>query len=114
MKVEENYRELIIRFLAGDISEGDMEVLKVWLEADPSNRRIFDKENELWQESAIKTNPGDFKTDKAWTDLSARLGIGENKVKKVVILRTNNFRILIAAASIACLIGIGRINTLAV
>ena len=35
-------------------------VLKTWLEKDPANRLIFDKENELWQESEIKTKSGHF------------------------------------------------------
>ena len=100
------YRELAIKFLTGEITDSDMDVLKLWLEADPVNRRIFDEENELWQESGIKTNLSAFKTEKAWTDLSIRLGIGKNKVKQVVILKKNNFRILIAAASIVCLLGI--------
>ncbi len=107
MSEELDYRELVIKFLAGEITDGEMDVLKVWLEEDHANRRIFDEENELWQESGIKTKLDHFKTDIAWSDISTQLGIGKNRVIPVVILNKNNFRILIAAASIACLVAIG-------
>jgi transmembrane sensor len=100
-------RELIIKFFAGEISDIEIDILKAWLEEDPANRRIFDEENELWQESGIMTKLSHFKTDKAWINLITQLHNGENNVEKVVILNKNNFRIFIAAASIACIIGIG-------
>lgn len=106
MSHELDYRELIIKFLAGEISDSEMDVLKVWIEKDHTNRRIFDEENELWQESGIKTKLDHFKTDKAWSDISIKLGIGRKKVRPIVILKKNNFRILMAAASIACMVAI--------
>ena len=106
MKEELDNRALIIKFLAGEISDNEMDVLKAWLEKEPANRLIFDKENELWQESGIKTKSYNFKTDKAWSEISAQLGIGKTRIKHVVILNRNNFRILIAAASVAFLVAI--------
>ncbi len=102
-----NYRELIIKFLAGEITDSDINILKEWLEESLVNRRIFDEENELWQESAIKSKLEDFNTDKAWHKLSSHVGLGGGGNKKVVILSRNNFRIFIVAASIAFLICIG-------
>lgn len=107
MKEELDNSTLVIKFLAREISDSEMDVLKAWLEKDPVNRWIFDEENELWQESGIKTKFEHFKTDKAWSDISTQLGIGKNRIKHVVILNKNNFRILIAAASIACMVAIG-------
>ena len=107
MKEELNYRALVIKFLAGEISDSEMDILKVWLKEDLANRRIFDEENELWQKSAIKTKLDHFKTDKTWSDISTQLEIRKNRVNPIVILNKNNFRILIAAASIACLVAIG-------
>jgi transmembrane sensor len=104
------YNELIIKFLAGEISEDEIAVLKVWLEADPANRRIFDEENELWQISRYKTELDHLTTDEAWTEISKQQGIGVFKSKNVVILNKNNFRILMAAASVVCLISIGALT----
>lgn len=107
MKEELDYRARVIKFLAGEISDSEMDILKVWLKEDLANRRIFDEENELWQKSAIKTKLDHFKTAKAWLEISTQLGIGKNRVNPLVILHKNNFRILIAAASIACMVAIG-------
>ncbi|HBQ81662.1 MAG TPA: hypothetical protein DD745_02110 [Bacteroidales bacterium] len=107
MKEELYNRTLISKFLAGEISDNEIDVLKAWLEKDPSNRRIFDEENEIWQVSAIKTKLDHFKTDEAWAEISTQLGIGENRIRHVIMLNKNNFRILIAAASIACMVAIG-------
>jgi transmembrane sensor len=106
MEEELNKRALIIKFLTNDISDNEINVLKVWLEKDPANRLIFDKENELWQESGIKTKSYDFDTENAWLDISAQLGIEKNRIKHVVILNKNKFRIFMAAASVAFLIAI--------
>ena len=46
MKEELYNRTLISKFLAGEISDNEIDVLKAWLEKDPSNRRIFDEEND--------------------------------------------------------------------
>lgn len=102
-----DYRELVIKFLAGEISDGEIDNLKEWLERDPVNRRIFDKENELWQESGTKTKHDYFKLDKTWSDLSSNLNIGGKRAGPVLILKKNNFRIFIAAASIVCMVAIG-------
>lgn len=109
MKEELNYNTLVIKFITGEISVSELEVLKAWLEKDPANRLIFDEENELWQESSIKTKSEHFKTEKAWSEISKQLGIGENKVRNMIILKKSNFRIIIAAASISCLLALGTI-----
>jgi transmembrane sensor len=101
------YYSLIIKFFAGEISDNELIQLKLWLEADPENRRIFDQENELWQEASIQTKFENYKNDSAWLNISSKLGMGKNRVKSVTLLRKNNFRILIAAATIACLMAIG-------
>jgi len=106
MKGELDYRALIIKFLAEEISDSEMDVLKVWLAKDTRNRRIFNESNELWHESGIKTKLDHFKTDKTWSDISTQLGIGKNRINHVVILNKKNFRILIAAASIAWIVAI--------
>lgn len=107
MSKERDYRELIIKFLAGEISDREIDVLKAWIEEDHANRQIFNEENELWQVSGIKTKLDNFKTDNAWSDISKQLGIEKNRDNPVVILNKNNLRVFIAAASIACLVAIG-------
>jgi ferric-dicitrate binding protein FerR (iron transport regulator) len=106
MQKEVNFKNLITKFLVGEISDNEMDLLKAWLEKDISNRRIFDEQNELWQESGVITNPDPFKIDKAWEKLSDHVGIFEKNVKPYLIINKNYFGILITAASVACLVAI--------
>ena len=112
MKEEEEVecQNLIIKFFAGEISDSEMIQLKSWLARDPENRRIFNEENELWQEASVYTKLENYKTDTVWINLSSRLGLGKNNFKSITILRKNNFRILIAAATVACLVAIGGLS----
>ena len=110
MKEESDYRELVIKFLAGEISDSEADVLKEWLKKDPANRRVFDEENELWQKTGIKTILEHFKTDEAWSEISGKIGLEKNRRTNVVTINKNKFRILVAAASVAFLVAIGGIT----
>ena len=44
MRKELDYRELLVKFLAGEISDNEADVLKEWLKKDPDNRQFFDIE----------------------------------------------------------------------
>lgn len=103
------YNNLIIKFFAGEISQEEIAFLKSWLEKDPENRRIFDKENELWQETAFQLKPEHFKVDKGWFNISSRLGLGSRKIRSVTVIRKSNFITLIAAACFTAVIAVGSI-----
>jgi ferric-dicitrate binding protein FerR (iron transport regulator) len=104
------FQILIIKFLSGEISDNEMILLKSWLELDPGNRRIFNEENELWQLTSVETKLENFKTCEAWVNISSKLNLRGNSFTGVTILRKNNFRILIAAATIAFLVAIGGLS----
>ncbi len=105
-----DYRELVIKFLAGEISDSEAGILKEWLKKSPDNRRIFDIENELWQKTGIKTVLEHFKTDEAWSKISGKIGLKKERAAHVVTLSRARFRILAAAASIAFLTTLGGIT----
>jgi ferric-dicitrate binding protein FerR (iron transport regulator) len=107
MREELDCKELVIKFLAGEITESEIDVLKSCLDKNVENRCIFNQENELWQESGVKTKLEYFKTDEGWNNISSKLGFGENRYKSVLIINKYKFRMLLAAASVACLIAIG-------
>jgi transmembrane sensor len=106
------YHNLIDKFFAGEISDSEMVLLKSLLDRNPENRRIFNKENELWQEISDQEKLKYYNTDSGWLDISSRLGLGEENNRSITILRKNNFRILIAAATIASLVAIGALGSL--
>lgn len=101
------YKELLIKFFSGEITEDEMLKLKYWLESDAENRRIFDHENEIWQEASFYNKLKYYDADEVWTKLSAKLGMGGKGSKKVTLLKKINYRLLIAAACIAFLLSLG-------
>lgn len=108
--MEENnleYQNLIIKFLAGEISEDESDILKSWLEKSAENRLIFDRENELWQQTSFQSRLENFKVDSGWKNLSNRLGFGLRKPAKVIVTRKLNIVLLTAAAVIALMFAIG-------
>lgn len=110
MKEELDYRELLVKFLAGEISDNEADVLKEWLKKDPDNRRIFDIENELWQKTGVKTILDHFKTDEDWSEISGKIGLKKDGEGHLMTITRTRFRILIAAASIAFLAALGGIT----
>ena len=51
MKPIDDIQILIVKFLAGDISEAENEILQKWLEQDSANRREFDDVQSIWNQS---------------------------------------------------------------
>ena len=105
-----DYHNLIIKLLTGEILDNELILLKSWLEQDPQNRRIFNEENELWQETAVHTKLEHYKTDKAWINISSKLSLGKSNSRTYTILSKNSFRILTAAATVACLVALGGLS----
>lgn len=104
------YQELLRKFFGEESTDAEILKLKTWLVSNPENRRIFDRENEIWHAVSKKTKMDSSKIESDWINVSSRLGIGKNDFKTFTILKKNTFRILIAAASVACLMAIGGIS----
>jgi transmembrane sensor len=104
------YHNLIIKFFDGEISDSEMILLKSLLELDHENRRIFDEENELWQAVSEQVKLNHYNIDTGWMNISSLLGLGGKSSRSITVLRKINFRILITAATIACLIAIGALG----
>jgi len=111
MKTEEkiDYHSLLVKLFAREISEDEILLLQEWLNSDPENYQIFDQENELWQETSVHLKKAIYDPDDSWKTLSSRLAIGKNKIKPIYLSKRSNFLFLIAAASVALMIGIGGI-----
>lgn len=113
MKEEEKveYHNLIIKFFTGEISDSEMILLKSLLDLNPENRRIFNEKNEIWQGTSEQAKLKYYNVDTGWMNVSLRLGLGKTNGRSFTILSKNNFMILIAAATIACLIAIGALGS---
>ncbi|MCE5345333.1 MAG: DUF4974 domain-containing protein [Bacteroidales bacterium] len=106
MQDELDFKKLVIKFLAGEITESEVEVLKSLLHKDAEYRRIFDQENEVWRETSDQIKLEYFNEDQGWNNISLRLGIGKNRNKPLFIISKRKFYVLAVAASVACLMAI--------
>jgi transmembrane sensor len=101
-----DYRNLITRFLSREISDEESALLQSWLESDPENRRFFNEENELWQQSLISANAESFKPHIAWQHISSGLGLENTGSRPVVITRKSFFLSILAAASLTLIVAL--------
>lgn len=104
---EIDFQNLIAKFFTKEISDEEILLLSEWLNSDKKNRKIFDENNELWQESNTLQKLEHFKTDPAWVKISFKLELGRHKKSSVKVIPKYNFWLLIAAASVAVLLAIG-------
>lgn len=65
---------LLAKYFAGEATGDEMDQVERWLESDPLNREQFESLESTWLASADK--PVQWDVDRAWDNLSAKLGIG--------------------------------------
>lgn len=105
-----DFKDLIIKFFAGEISQEEFAMLKNWLNESAENRRIFDNENEIWQETSFQAKTEHYNVDGGWKKISSRLGFESKKNNNFKIISKTNYILLISAACIAILITIGSLT----
>ena len=107
---KQNEKTVINKFLAGEISDSELDSFKNWLAESHVNRKEFDEENEIWQETNLQNKYERFNAEKGWKDILPKLNkIEEGKFtdNQIVVFRKFAFRNIAVAASIAILIGFG-------
>ena len=101
------YRDLIQKFFAKEISDEELIILKAWLSSHPENLKVFDKENELRLLSGICTDQDHHLIESAWNNVASAAGISDSYHAAGTYVNRTHYRFLIAAASIACLLTVG-------
>jgi ferric-dicitrate binding protein FerR (iron transport regulator) len=107
MQEEEYFKKLLVKFLAGEIIDSEITVLRSFLDKDPESRRIFDHENELWQKIDIYSRHNNYKTDDGWDIVASKLKIDNIENDSIFIISKRRFIAFTVAAAIACLMTIG-------
>jgi transmembrane sensor len=110
MQDELNFKKLATKFLAGEITDSEITALRSLLEKDAKLRRIFDQENEIWQEINTNTKHDYYKTDDGWNSISSKLGIDNVKNSSIYIISKRRFLAIAVAAVVVCLMTIGGIS----
>jgi len=65
--------ELISRFLAGDASQQDSEVLNSWISESPENARTFDEYRKVWEKTGILEGKPSFNIELEWEEFRSRI-----------------------------------------
>jgi transmembrane sensor len=106
---ENEYQDIIIKFLAGEADQNEILKLKEWLASNPENRKYFDREADLWQETSYGTRIEFFNEDDAWDSVKTKLGVQGKARDKVTIVNRIHFRLYAVAASVALLTAISAV-----
>ena len=102
--------KIINKFFAGETSDSELDLLKNWLTESRVNRKEFDEENEIWQETNLQVKYKYFNAEKGWENVRAKIARGNIYTgSRVVVLKKSIFWSIAVAASIAILIALGNI-----
>jgi ferric-dicitrate binding protein FerR (iron transport regulator) len=107
MDEELRFHELVTKYLTTEISSDELDELKFFLGNSREYRKIFDRENELWQKSNISRERNYNAVEQGWKRVAARAGLGEKHNPSVLILSRRKYSMLLGAASVALMIGVG-------
>lgn len=107
---EENIRQLIIDFLADEISSDKIDRLKEWLAESAENRLLFDQENELWHKTDYKAAHEQFDPVIGWNEISEPLATITKRAGRSVTFTRKKLTMLVSAATIALLVAAGALT----
>jgi len=103
-----NERSFVSKFLAGEISDNELDLFKNWLAERRDNRKEFDEENEIWQKINLQAKDDCFNAEKGWKNVSDKLSDGKtHSYNQIVVLKKGVFWSMTVAASVAILIAFG-------
>jgi ferric-dicitrate binding protein FerR (iron transport regulator) len=104
-----NEKQLVNKFFTGEVSDNEQQLLINWLAESSNNRKEFDEENEIWQETNFQAKYQQFNAEKGWKIVADKLNLNgqQNVNSKIVVLRRKTFTGMAIAASIAILIALG-------
>lgn len=71
--------EMITRFLEGEASDHDIDILHSWLRESVENRRYFDEVNLAYQASVTLNRVNQQRIDSGWQQLQRRISKNESK-----------------------------------
>ena len=105
---QENEKGFINKFLAGEISDNELDLFKSWLDESCDNRKEFDEENEIWQKINLQAKHDCFNAEEDWKSISNKLNGGRvSSDSQIVIFKRGVFWSMATAASIAILVAFG-------
>ena len=90
--------EIITRFLEGEASDHDVDILHGWLRERVENRRYFDEVNLAYQASITLNRVNQPRIDSGWQQLQGRISKNEGRNSLLLFPRIRKHSYLIAAS----------------
>jgi transmembrane sensor len=102
-----DYHELTAKYLSGNTTASEVQLLEQWVLSNPENKNQFLKLQQAWKHA--KVNKQTLNVDKEWSAISQKLAFSEKTSGKVVPMKTQktSLRWLSIAAAVAVLVVAG-------
>jgi len=104
-KPKEKYQELVVRFLAGECSAKEEEMLHEWLNQSSENRVILEQYRKIWQLQPTEATTT-FDTIDAWEKVERRISPGAPFTSHSRSLLKRRYLIYTIAAAMTLLFGL--------
>ena len=77
MKEDNNYNELLRKYLSGSCSDEERAFVEEWLKQSPDNQSVYNEYKQLWRYTAINNPNSIVDVDKGWEELNRRIKVAE-------------------------------------
>lgn len=105
-----DHHNLLIKFFAQEISDGELADLKIWLAQKPENIKEFNIANELWQNVINASRFEYYQKTASWLIVTSSLGFVKNNSSRITLVKKTSYWAWIAAACLAFIFLLGIIN----
>ncbi len=84
-----NYKDRIISFLSGEMTEDERKSFETWLNSSPNNRKEYEEIEGIWNMTGDPSLQTDIDIDKGWDNITKRINKNYSPVKESVSLNRN-------------------------
>ena len=110
--INDEIKELITRYLTGDIDRVQLKVLKEWINESEANNVLFNTFKSTWILAGMANSKDQFFKNESWDNLQTILGFETSDLEpESYFKRTNIFRKLSTAAIWLLFLGLGSLIT---
>ncbi len=104
---EEEIRNIIAKYLAGEASPQEESDLRHWVDLSPENAAYFEEAYAAWEQIGLLPDAKSFDLDRAWSEIRSRAGIADATPAPRVRSLSPNYLLMRVAAAVVVLVGLG-------
>ncbi len=73
MNISDSNIQLLGRYLSGNISSQEREIVELWIDESVENRNMYEEFQDLWKHSGVRASFYEIDVNEAWNKLNARI-----------------------------------------